>query len=58
MFIETIKHFFGFCGEGHLNIFHIIGYGLAPFIFMYTSMKLFFVSIKNKITNKFKNNGK
>lgn len=24
MVIETIKHFFGFCGEGHTNIFSLM----------------------------------
>tara|TARA_R100000995_G_scaffold15541_1_gene6125 strand:- start:1147 stop:1269 length:123 start_codon:yes stop_codon:yes gene_type:complete len=31
--IEFIKHFFGFCGEPHLNIFHFIFTPAAGYLY-------------------------
>lgn len=49
--IEFIKHVFGFCGEGHLTIFHMLGPLLIPFIYFRNMIKIKFNQIKNKILN-------
>jgi hypothetical protein len=38
--VETIKHLFGFCGEGHPNL--LLGLGVAQFVVFKTYFKNFF----------------
>lgn len=47
--IEVVKHLFGVCGEGHLTIWHIMGYILTPIVFFYNTIKIYFVSVLKKI---------
>lgn len=46
--IEFIKHLFGFCGEGHINIFHVITMGLIPIVYSIHTLRYYI----NKITKK------
>lgn len=43
--IEIVKHLFGFCGEPHLNVFHII-VGSIPGISYIT------LAVKSKLNKK------
>jgi hypothetical protein len=36
--IETIKHLFGFCGEGHPNL--LLGFGIAQIIIFKNYIKI------------------
>jgi hypothetical protein len=38
--LETIKHLFGFCGEGHPNL--LLGFGIAQFILFKNFIRVWF----------------
>ena len=47
--IEFIKHLFGFCGEGHVNIFHVLAMGSVPFVYSVYKAQYYITLIKNFI---------
>ena len=46
---ETFKHIFGFCGEGHITIWHLLG-SISSFLVLLLG---YFTVLKNKLIQKF-----